>query len=274
MKRNYRALTKLIETFLSEAWERFPEEATHESILKGEQALAKPASEETLPREQRAKAGGRREQDACRKGKEGANTASWRSQPLPGRAAGLKLHPRGTAATEPGRTARRAGLGSFLGCQKRRCPSPHWKRRFVRTQKSHTKLNLLQALDLPIDTRVSFLLAAAPPSICLALPVDRCDLKSQRNYREAVHRPHPDQGHVLSAQRSAGGTEDKAPALGAEPLLRGTVRPVTAAQSGTGTRAPRSVPSLHRPPCFSVSTRPCFVTCHLTCMVSASGRAI
>lgn len=63
-------------------------------------------------------------------------------------------------------------------------------------------------------------------------------------------------GHVLSAQGSAGGTEDKAPALGAEPLLRGTVSPVTAAQSETGTGAPRSVPSLHRPLCISVSTRP------------------
>lgn len=181
MKRNYRALTKLIETFLSEVWERFPEEATRESILKGEQALVKPASEETLPREQRAKAGGGREQDACRKGKEGANTASRRSQPLPGRSAGLQLHPRGTAATEPSRTAWRAGLGSFFRLSETAMPQPALEKALCLTQKSHTKLNLLQALDLPIDTRVSFLLAAAPPSIYLALPVDLCDLKSQQN---------------------------------------------------------------------------------------------
>lgn len=133
------------------------------------------ASEETLPREQRK---GRRPEGAgCFQEREGRREHTEQEEPAPAQA-GLQ----GCSCTrEEWLPLNHAGLPDEWGCQKWRCPSQHWKRCFARTQKSHTKLNLLQALDLPIDTRVSFLLAAAPPSIYLALPVDLCDLKSQQN---------------------------------------------------------------------------------------------
>lgn len=178
-KRNYRALTKLTEAFLSEAWERFPEER-HEVDPEG-----RTASEETLPREQRK---GRRPEGAgCFQERKGRREHTEQEETAPAQA-GLQ----GCSCTrEEWLPLNHAGLPDERGCQKWRCPSQHWKRRFARTPKSHTKLNLLQALDLPIDTRVSFLLAAAPPSIYLALPGDLCDLKSQQNQPESSAQASP-----------------------------------------------------------------------------------